>query len=247
VRVLLASASPLVAALLWVAALLVDPGPLAPGSVLLVGWGLLTMATIAIVGMIVVGGRWALRTALAVVVASLLIAVVRPIDLIWFVALIGSIGAGALLFLPMVTKGIRKLPSATGPPARAVLVPLLLAATPFSIGLAAWDHPTGATLVVGLSASLAALWYSRVLPGGLYAVRLGWPLLAVGLAPFQALPIAMVSVVTAFAVLVVAWHREVKVAFHPPRESGRVFPIPPELAPKEVLDAAEIDERGRPR
>lgn len=246
-RVPLVSAAPLVAALLWVAALLVDPGPLAPRSVLMVGWGLLSMATISVVGMIVVGGRWALRTAVATVVASLLMAVVRPIDPMWLVALTGSIGAGAFLFLPVVTDRIRKLPSATGPPTRAVLVPLLLAATPFSIGLAAWDHPTGATVIVALGASLAALWYSRVLPGGLYAVRLGWPLLAFGLAPFQALPVAVVSVVTALVVLVIAWHREVQVAFHPPRETGRVFPIPPELAPREVLDAAEIDERGRPR
>jgi hypothetical protein len=36
------------------------------------------------------------------------------------------------------------------------------------------------------------------------------------------------------------------VAFYPPRETGKAYPIPPELAPKEVLDAAEIDERGRP-
>ncbi|MDP9496019.1 MAG: hypothetical protein M3P87_12375 [Actinomycetota bacterium] len=246
-RVLLAAASPLVAALLWVAALLIDPGRLAPRSVLMMGWGLLTMATIAIVGMIVVGGRWALRTAFATVIATLLIALLRPVDPIWFVALTGSIGAGVLLFLPIVTARIRKLPSATGPPTGAVLVPLLLAATPFSLGLAAWDHPTGATLIVAFGASLAALWYSRVLPGGLYAVRLGWPLLALGLAPLQSLPAATVSVVTALLVLVIAWHREVRIAFHPPRESGRVFPIPPVLAPQEILDAAEIDERGRPR
>jgi hypothetical protein len=54
-------------------------------------------------------------------------------------------------------------------------------------------------------------------------------------------------VLTALVVLAMAWHPEVKVAFHPPRETGRVFPIPPELAPKEILDAADLDERGRPR
>jgi hypothetical protein len=212
----------------------------------MVGFGLLTMATIAVVGMLVAGGRWALRTGLATVGAGLVIAVIRPIDPIWFVALAGSIIAGVLMFHPSVTTRIRKLPSATGPPARAVLVTLMLAAAPFAIGLAAWDQEEIATVVVGLSAPVAALWYSRVLPGGLFAVRLAWPALALGLAVFQPPAVALVSLVIAVTVLVLAWHREVKVAFYPPRETGKAYPIPPELAPKEVLDAAEIDERGRP-
>jgi hypothetical protein len=181
------------------------------------------------------------------VVATLLIAVIRPIDTMWFAALAASIAAGVLLFLPIVTDGIRKLPSATGPPVRAVLLTLLLIVAPTPLGLAAWDQPTLATLVVGLTAPLAALWYSRVLPGGLSGVRIIWPLLAIGLAALQPLPATVVSVLTALVVLAMAWHPEVKVAFHPPRETGRVFPIPPELAPKEILDAADLDERGRPR
>lgn len=246
-RVPLASASPLLAAVLWIAALLVDPGPLAPWPVLMVGLGLLTMATIAVVGMIVVGGRWALNIGLATVGAGLLIAAVRPVDPIWFVALAGSTITGVLVFQPVVTERIRKLPSATGPPSRAVLVTLLLASTPLAVGLAAWDRQATATIVVGLSAPVAALWYSRVILGGLLAVRVVWPLLALGLAVFNPPPVAVVSVATALVVLVLAWHHDVKVAFHPPREKGKVFPIPPELAPKEVLDAADIDERGRPR
>ena len=213
----------------------------------MVGFGLLTMATIAFVGMIVVGGRWALRTSLATVVGGLLIAVIRPVDSIWLVALGASIAAGVLLFLPIVTESVRKLPSATGPPSRAVLLTLLLVSAPFTIGLASWDRPTLASVVVGLSAPLAAFWYSRVLPGGLYTVRIVWPTIALGLAAFQTLPVALVSTITAVAVLVLAWHRDVEVAFHPPREPGRVFPIPPELAPPEILDAAQVDERGRPR
>ena len=246
-RVPWASASPLVAAVVWTVALAIDPGPLAPWSVFLVGLGLLTMATVGVVGMVIVGGRWARRTGLASILAGLLIAVVRPTDTIWFVALALSILAGATLFLPSVTERIRKLPSATGPPPRAVLVPLVLVATPFTVGLAAWDRPTVATVVVALTAPVAALWYSRVLPGGLYSVRVFWPLLALALAPLQPLSAAVVSAVTALVVLVMAWNREVEVAFHPRRETGHVFPIPPELTPREILDAADIDERGRPR
>jgi hypothetical protein len=247
VRVPLASASPLVAAVLWTVALMIDPGPLAPWSVFMVGFGLLTMATVSVVGMIVVGGRWALRTGLATIGASLVIAAVRPVDPIWFVALVGSAAAGVVLFLPVVTRHIRRLPSATGPPPRAVLVTLLLVSAPLAFGLAAWDRPSAATVVVGLGAPLAALWYSRLLPGGLYAVRIIWPALALGLAAFQPVAVAVVSAAMTLAVIVLAWHHDVQVAFHPPRETGHVYPSPPELAPREVLDAAEIDERGRPR
>ena len=246
-RVPWASASPLVAAVLWTVALAIDPGPLAPWSVFLVGLGLLTMATVGVVGMVIVGGRWARRTGLASILAGLMIAVVRPTDAIWFLALAVSILAGGALFLPVVTERIRKLPSATGPPPRAVLVPLVLVSTPFTIGLAAWDSPTIATVVVGLTAPLAALWYSRVLPGGLTSVRVIWPLLALALALLQPPAAAVVSAVTGLGVLVMAWSKEVEIAFHPRRETGHVFPIPPELAPREILDAAEIDEHGRPR
>lgn len=246
-RVPLATASPLLAAVLWTGALLVDPGPLAPWSVLLVGIGLLTMATLAVIGMIIAGGRWALRLGVATVVDTLLIAVIRPTDPLWYVALVASITAGALLFQPAVTNRIRKLPSATGPPPRAVLVTLLLASTPGTIGLAAWDQPTAATVVVGLTAPLAALWYAKVLPGGLYGLRVIWPLLAIALAPLQPLPAALVSLLTASVVLALAWQREVGVAFHPPREIAHAYPIPPELVPREILDAADLDERGHPR
>jgi MFS family permease len=247
VKVPWASASPLVAAVLWTIALTVDPGPLAPWSVFLVGFGLMTTATVAVVGMIIVAGRWARRTGLASILAGLLIAVARPVDTLWVAAVVVSVLAWVVLFLPSVNERIRKLPSASGPPPRAVLVPLVLVATPFTVGLAAWDRPTVATVIVGLSAPLAALWYSRVLPGGLYAVRIIWPLLALALAPLQPLPAAVVSALTALVVVVLAWGRQVEIAFHPRREKGQVFPIPPELAPKEILDAAQIDERGRPR
>jgi hypothetical protein len=46
---------------------------------------------------------------------------------------------------------------------------------------------------------------------------------------------------------VTAWGSSVKASYHPPREVGTTFPVPPELAPAEVLDAAEIDDTGKPR
>ena len=241
------SATPLLAVLIWAAALVADPGPFAPGAVLLITVGLLAMATVGMVGITVTGGRWAHRTSLFAVGAMLVLSVVRPIDLWWALALVCTVLAGLALFSRTVTGGIRKLPAASGPPERAVLIPLLLIGLPFLLGVAAWGEPSAGTLIVGLSAPVTALWYARVFPGGLYTVRIVWPALAVGLAFTQWLAPAIVSLGAGVTIAVLAWHPSVKTAFHPPREIGTVHPIPPELAPSEVLHAAELDEKGRPK
>lgn len=247
VKVPLLSSTPLVAAMIWAVAFVVDPGPLAPGSVLLTSVGLVGVTTLGLVGITVTGGRWAHRVCLGSVVAMVVLAVVRPIDTIWVVALVTTVLAGVALLSPALTGALRRLPPATSPPLRAVMIPLLLIGIPYLLGLAAWDEPSAGTMVVGLGAPAAALWYARVLPGGLYVVRAIWPALAVGLAFTQWLAPALVSALSGLVVALLAWHPTVKVAFHPPREVGSVYPIPPELAPGEVLDSANLDERGRPR
>ncbi|MGA7096803.1 MAG: hypothetical protein WB245_04475 [Acidimicrobiia bacterium] len=239
------TATPLIAAVLAVAALVADPGPLGPGAQFLVGLGILGTASVGVIGIVVVGGRWALRIARLSVAMCLVVAVIRPIDLWWWLLLVAVATASSASFLPAITDGIRKLPSATGPPAKAVLIPLLLVVAPFLVGLAAWQAAGLGILIVGITAPVVALWYARVFPGGLLAIRVGWPILAVSLAPFQPLTPAVVSAALAICVLALAWDKSVKVAFHPPRERGTVYPIPPELAPSEIRDAARIDERGR--
>lgn len=240
-------ATPLLAALLWVAALLVEPGPLASGSILMIGVGLLATSSVAVVGMVLTGGRWARRAALTVVGLTAIVAVARPLDPIWVIATAGTAVAAASLFSEAVTSGIRKLPAASGPPERAVLVPVILLMVPFLLGLASWDVASASTLVVALTAPVAALWYTRVLPGGLFSVRALWPGLAIGLAMIQTVAPGAVSLLSGVTVALMSWHPSVKVAFHPPREKGTAFAIPPELAPREILDAAHLDEKGRPR
>ena len=246
-KVPLLSALSLLAALVWTGALAADPGPLAPMSVVLIAIGLLAMATVGMIGITVTGGRWAHRLALASLIATALLAVARPIDVWWYAGFASTLLAAVALFTPAMENGLRRLAPAGGPPWRAVLIPLLLIALPFLLGLAAWGRTSLATGLVGLGAPVAALWYSRVLPGGLLAVRALWPGLALGLAFTQSVGPAIVCLAAGGAVAVLAWHPSVGVAFHPPREIGTVHPIPPELTPSEVLDAAELDDRGRPR
>ncbi len=241
----LVSAAPLLAAVTWTVVLIVDAGPFVPTSVLLIGIGLLGMATASVVGIVVVGGRWARRLGLVVVGASALLALVRPIDPLWFLGLGATALAGASLFSPSVLAGIRKLPAATGPPERAVLVPLVLIGAPFILGIASNDAAPWVTLTVGVAAPIAAFAYARVLSAGLLAVRVLWPALAITLAIPMGSWGGFTSVALGVLVLALAWDSSVRTAFHPPKEVGSAYPIPPELAPKEILDEAGIDDRGR--
>ncbi len=243
----LLAVTPLVAVVIRTIALIVDSGPFDRISVFLISISLLGMATTSVVGIIVVGGRWARRLGMVVVGATALLAVVRPIDPLWIIGLVTTSLAGAALFMPSLTAGVRKLPAAAGPPPRAVLLVLILLGTPLVLGLTHSGSAPWTTLVVGLTAPLAGFAYSRVLPGGLLAVRILWPVLAIGAATPMGWPGGLASASLGILIAVLAWDRSVKTAFHPPREIGSSYPIPPELAPKEILDEAGIDDRGKRR
>lgn len=241
------STAPLLAALAWVVALIVEPGAGAPAAAFLVGAGLLLPALVGMVGMIFTGGRWAWMLSLSVAAGTLGPAWLLPIGPVWVVALAATTVATAALLSPQLRSGIRRLPSAAGPPARSVATPLLLLLTPLLLGLAGWEVSGAGEIVLGLTAPLAALWYARVLPAGLLAVRVLWPVLSLAMLPALHLATAVTTVVVALGVAVLAWHPTVRVAFHPPQERGTSYPIPPELAPPDVLDRAGIDEKGRRR
>ncbi len=243
----LLAVTPLVAVVIWTIALIVDGGPFDRISVFLISISLLGMATTSVVGIAVVGGRWARRLGMVVVGATALLAVVRPIDPLWIIGLATTSLAGAALFMPSLTAGVRKLPAAAGPPPRAVLLPLILLGTPLVLGVTHSGSAPWATLVVGLAALLAGFAYSRVLPGGLLAVRILWPVLAIGAAIPMGWPDGLISASLGILIAALAWDRSVKTAFHPPREIGSSYPIPPELAPQEILDEAGIDDRGKRR
>lgn len=233
------------ATLAWTVALIVDPTPLEAAPALLTAIGLVIMSTVATVGMVAVGGRWAHRLGLAVLGLTVVLALFRPIDVMWVLAVGLTAIALVALLSPALTGSIRKLPSASGPPPRAVAPALVLLAAPAILGMLGNDAETWALVIVALSAPVVALLYSRVIPGGLIAVRFVWPVLAVALAPWLGLWAGAVAITLALTVAFAAWHESVKASYHPPRETGTSYAIPPELAPPEILDAAEIDDRGR--
>ena len=244
----LLASSPLWAGIVWVIALLVDGGEYETSAVFLTALGLLLMSTVAVVGVVVTGSRWSHRLGLIAIGSTFLVALIRNVDLVWFVGILTSALATTLMLSPTVLSGVRRLPAATGPSSQAVSTPLVLLGAPFWLGIIGYDSSSNTALLsVGISAPLIAFAYARVAPGGLWGIRLVWPALAIALSPLMGLPVGLSSAFLGMVVAVLAWQPSVKAAFHPPREVGSTFPIPPELAPREILDAASLDDRGRPK
>lgn len=214
-------------------------------AVILLSVSLWTHTVVALTGMLVARARWARRLAMAVAAAQGAVALLLPPGGWWGVGLVVSAVTAVSVGGPWLDGVIRGRPSAAGPPARAVLVPLFLVGVPFALG---YGNADGALpLVVAGTALLAAFWFIRTLPGALWVVRVVWPGLAVALAWPMGWPVGVVAATAGLVVAVPAWHPSVRNAVHPLVESGSRVPIPPELAPREVLDAADLDEWGRPR
>ena len=243
----LMAAAPLGVVLAWLAALAMDPGRLGPSAVVLVATGSVALASVSTVGMVVNRSRWARRTGWLPVLIGGGLALSRDLDPAWIVAVAVTFAAAVTLGGRGLDPLVRRLPAAAGPPSRAVVVPLLLLTTPALLGLAGGRAAGAPTVMVGLTSLAVAIWFARALPGAVITVRYLWPLLALTLTPAQPLLPAVLSAVAAAAVATTSWHPSVKAAVHPPYQRGKAIPIPPELTPPNVLDAAEVDERGRPR
>ncbi|MGH8875354.1 MAG: hypothetical protein ACRDVM_08925 [Acidimicrobiia bacterium] len=242
------AAVPMASSLLWAGLLGWSLDAWSPGSALLAGASLVVMATVATVGMLVARGEWAKRLGLVVVGEQLLVSLSLPVGPWWAAGLVASSATLAALTGPWVEGLVRKGPAAAGPPATAVLLPLALLGVPFVLAMAGMGGPTFGQWLMALASPLLALGYARALPAAMWSVRLGYPLLALVAMVGSGPPGWVVAAIVGSVVTLLAWRSEVRLAVEPlvPERRGALS-IPPELAPREVLDAAGIDERGRRR
>lgn len=214
-------------------------------GIILVALSLWIATVVSITGMLVARARWARRLGLAVTAAQGALALLIPPGTWWGLALILSAVTAVSLGGPWLDGIIRGRPSASGPPTRAVLLPLVLIGVPYLLGYV--DAAGLEALIVAVTALLAAYWFVRTLPGALAAVRVVWPALTLGLAVPMGGQAGITAAAAAVAVAALAWHSSVRNAVHPLIETGSRVAIPPELAPREILDAADIDDSGRPK
>lgn len=245
VKSTLIAAAPMAAVLVWLTAIMVDPGPYTPTSVLLIGFGWLLLSTVSTVGLVLVGGRWALYTLLVTLSTTFGVATLAPLNG-WTVAGLSTSSAALILLLsPRQERLVRKLPSASGPPPRSVVVTIGALGLPLALGLIP-TNPNSWVLLMAACGPISAFLYSRTIPGGLASMRFGLMTAALLASAFMTLPHSLTVLVICASITVIAWSPDVAVAFRPLIEKGSTYAIPPELAPKEILKGAGIDERGRP-
>lgn len=243
-RAVVTSVSLIAAGVIWGLAVGLERSLWKGWSAVWLGTELVVLTAVSVVGMLVGAARWARRLGIAAAAFSLGTATVSPFAWWWAagvvaaaVALAGLVGTGM--------KGlVRERPAAAGPPAQAVVLALLLVATPGIVAAAVTeiDAPTAVLLGVVL---VFGGWYAKAAPGALLVVRAGAPLVLAAVGLLLGWPAGTLPGFLALLVGWLAWTQAARVAVRPLVERGTAVPIPAELTPKEILDAAGLDERGR--
>ncbi len=238
---------PLLAALLATGVVVTAPGPWQrPAAVLLAG-DLIVMGTVALVGMVLGRSRWARRLGIGVSAAGLAVATAAGSGVLWRVTVFASAVALGALTGPWLKGWVRERPAALGPPAVAVNLEVLLLAVPGLVGAAGFDGLGVAGTVGALAALPVALWYGRTGPGAVVAVRVLFPAAAVATGLADRSPAGVALAVLGAVCAALAWTPGARLAARPLTRRERPVPIPPELTPPEVLEAAGLDDRGRRR
>ncbi len=175
--------------------LIVDPGPFAPGSALLIAVGSWLYALIAIAGMLLVRAPWARWLGLGTATGTLVVVAIIGFDSGWVVPAIGTALIAILgLAGPWLTRWLRQRP-ATGPEPAAVALPLVAIGAPAVGGIAAWDGLAAAVVIAAIVGPVSAWAYGRSFASGLWALRVVYPIVAV---------IAAIQIGSAGAALMVA-------------------------------------------
>ncbi len=232
------------ASIAWAVAIARSP-EWASSSAVVFGIGVIAMATVAIVGMVVGASRWALRLGIATSVALIVLGLVVPLD-VGAVAGIGLASVALAGLAGTAMRGmIRQRPSADGPPSRAVLLGIVLLVSP-----PVWAFVTRDGLDATAVAAVVATWsamivYLKATSISLVTARFGVPVVLGTLAVFSSVPAGALIALTAVTAASLAWTVDARIAVQPLAQPGSTVPIPPELVPREILDAAGIDDRGR--
>jgi hypothetical protein len=240
----LASALILLGAFIWGAALVLGPGPWDSEAAGVGAAGLLAVATLATVSILVESSRLGYRLAWGLVAAETMVAVLHPISTLWLMGVIALTGAGLALAEPSLGGWVRRQPQPAPIPAAALTLCLVLLAAGPVVALASPHRPVGILPLLTAGNWLVLLWYVRRRPGREWVPRTLIPLFALSglLLPS---PARWGWLILQMGAAAAAWRKGARLAVRPLLERGHPVPIPPELAPAEVLEAARIDRSGR--
>jgi hypothetical protein len=243
-RILASTLPGLAASIVWALLVGTGAGPWERGPALLLGSWLLVLSTVSLVGMVVDGSRWARRLGFGLAVGELAVAVAVTPTPAWWLGVVLSAGSVAVLSGPVTRGWVRSRPRADAPPPRSVALATLLLITPGVLAATGIDG-LGWAWVWAATSVASLLLYTRAASGAVTVVRVAPPVAGLVALAGSPLPVAVATALTAGTVTALAWTADARVAARPLVERGRAVPIPPELVPDEILDAAGLDRRGR--
>jgi hypothetical protein len=245
-RHLLAAALSFITSLTWAGALTVAPQPWTALAAGVIAVGILVAAAVAVTLVVVQSSQVGYRLSWGLLVVEALIAGLQPINALWWAGVLLIAATGASLTEPTLGGWIRQQPPPTPVPAPSLALCLLLLASGPVTALASPSVELPWLPPLTFGAWLVLVWYVRRWPGRELAPRLATPLLGVGglLLPG---PARLVWIGVMLTATVLAWTVGSRLAVRPIVERGHPVPIPPELAPADVLHSAGIDDKGRKR
>jgi hypothetical protein len=206
------------------------------------------LTIVAVGGLLLARSRWARPLSLVIAAVWFGVSVAGPIDAGSVTVAVLAAGAAAGAVGPWLGRWLRHLSTADGPPPAAVVLLLSLVATPLVLGLSSVDAepPPQAWAAVAWSLVLATL-LSRAIGWSIWVARFAHLPVVLGLS-LGVDPVPAAALLGS-AVLEVGlgWRRDVLNAVRPliPGPTATV-PIPPELMDPTIMQAAGLDDRGRP-
>ena len=243
-RHLLAAALTMVTSMTWAGGLTISPQPWEPVSAAVVAAGLLVTASVVVALVVVQASPFGYWLAWGLLAFEGLLASLRPITGFWWASVVLLAATGALLAESTLGGWIRQQPPPTPVPASSLALCLTMLACGPVTALAASSAASNWLPLLTVGAWLVLLWYVRRWPGRELAPRLANPVLAVSGVLLPA-PASWVWIVIMVLAAALAWTSGSRLAVRPLIERGHPVPIPPELAPADVLYTAGIDEKGR--
>jgi len=231
----------------WATAFLLEPG-IPTGSRWILGVGTWLVTLVALAGLLIARSRWSTRLAMAVAalaVPGTALVVDRPALVV--VGALAALVTVVAAVRAVDTGRVRPFRAADAPPDDAVVLMLLGVAAPVVLGLGSLGSgPTAATVVAVVAAPVVAWWFGRVSVPALWVERLAIPVLALTAGVTQGIPGGLAGAGLAVAIGWYAWRPQVRLAADPLAPTKvDAKPVFAEFAPREVRDAAGVDERGR--
>ncbi len=235
-------------ALAWALVLVFGSGPMAESAATLLAVDQLILGTVIGVGMVLARGRWTRRAGFVLLGGQAVLGVFFEADGWWIAAVVMTAMGIAALAGPWLNGWLRKLPRADGPPPQAVVLSLGMAGLPTLVAVTApGGVPTGGWLLSAFA--LGAAWaYTQAWLPALWSARVALPVLGIGAAAALTWLGGLLLGCGVTVLTLLAWTPAVRQATRTPAAvPTSLIPIPPELAPHDVLEAAGLDDRGRPK